>query len=93
MCGVWKLCKYFLQFSSFYYFDYRQIGRAKGHVKKSELTEPATPRPCRALRLSRTSVMYAREPELVPNSQLSFPVKTKLSSSSDFCKRKIRDGF
>jgi hypothetical protein len=51
-------------------------------VKKSELTEPATPRPCRALRLSRTSVMYAREPELVPNSQLSFPLKTKLSSSS-----------
>jgi hypothetical protein len=27
-------------------------------------------------------VMHSREPELVPNSQLSFPLKTKLSSSS-----------
>ena len=58
--------------SSFYYFDSLQIGRAKGHVKKLRLTEPATPRSCRALRLSRTDVMYAREPEPVPNSQLSF---------------------
>ena len=80
MCGVWKLCKYFLQFSSFYYFDYHQIGRAKWHVKKSKLT--GTPRPRRALRLSRTDVMHSREPKLVPNSQLSFPLKTKLSSSS-----------
>ena len=62
----------FFQISSFYYFDSLQIGRAKGHVKKSRLTEPATPRSCRALRLSRTVVMHARKPELVPNSQLSF---------------------
>jgi hypothetical protein len=76
MCGVWKLCKYFLQFSFFYYFDYRQIGRAKGHVKMSKLT--GTPRPRRALRLSRTDVMHARELELVPHSQLSFPLKNQI---------------
>jgi hypothetical protein len=41
-------------------------------VKKSRLTEPVTPRSRRALRLSQTVVMSAREPEPVPNSQLSF---------------------
>jgi|SanBayMetagenome_1026888.scaffolds.fasta_scaffold172222_1 hypothetical protein len=68
MWSVWVYFKYFFWF----FVDYRRIEVAYGHVNLARLAEPVIPISRRALRLSRSVVISAREPKPVPKSQLSF---------------------